>query len=108
MKRGEVYWVQFDPSTGTEVQKTRPGVIISNDVFNSFGLRFQIIPLTTNVDRLYPSEAYIFLNGEKRKAMADQIITADRSRLGRKLGELSNEDLRLVDKALKLQLGLNL
>ena len=107
MKRGEVYWVHFDPSTGTEIRKTRPGVIVSNDHFNSFGLRFQIIPLTTQIDRLYPSEAYVFLNGEKNKAMADQIITADRSRLGKKLGELSIQDMRLVDRALKVQLSLN-
>ena len=104
MKRGEVDWVHFDPSTGTEIQKTRPGVIVSNDQFNSFGIRFQIIPLTSKVDRIYPSEAWVFLKGEKRKAMADQIITADHTRLGKKLGDLSVQDLKLVDRALKAQL----
>lgn len=107
MKRGEVYWVHFDPSTGTEIQKTRPGVIVSNDPFNSFGIRFQIIPLTSKVDRIYPSEAWVFLKGEKCKAMADQIITADRTRLGKKLGDLSVQDMRLIDRALKAQLSLN-
>ncbi len=70
MRRGEVWWVNFDPSVGGEVQKKRPAVIVSNDAANKFLNRLQVVPLTSSVDRLYPSEAYVTLNGKQSKAMA--------------------------------------
>lgn len=59
MKRGEVWWVNLDPTIGTEINKTRTAVIISNDSSNKFLNRVEIIPLTSNVDACYPSEAII-------------------------------------------------
>lgn len=106
MKRGEVWWVNFDPSIGSEIQKKRPAIIVSNDSSNEHLERLQVIPLTTRIDRLYPSEAYVTLNGQKRKAMADQLTTVSKQRVDNRIGRISDDDMRLVDEAIRVQLGL--
>ncbi|MCA9438623.1 MAG: type II toxin-antitoxin system PemK/MazF family toxin, partial [Candidatus Omnitrophica bacterium] len=73
MKRGEVWWVNFGRSVGGEVKKIRPAVIVSNNASNTFMNRVQVIPLTSHVDRLYPSEAAVQFEGKEGKAMADQL-----------------------------------
>lgn len=92
-RRGAVWLVSFDPSVGGEVQKTRPAVILSNDTANALLNRLQVVPVSSQVTRLYPAEAYVQLNGERRKAMADQITTVAKQRLLRQLGTLSKDDL---------------
>lgn len=106
MKRGEVWWVNFDPAVGSEIRKERPAIIVSNDMANRLLSRVQVVPITSNVDRLYPSETYITLNGEQRKAMADQLATVSKQRLRSKLGEISKSDMTSVERVIKVQLGL--
>jgi mRNA interferase MazF len=105
MKRAEVWWVNFDPAIGTEIRKKRPAVILSNDLSNKFLSRLQVVPLTTNVENLYPSEAYVMLNGKQNKAMGDQLTTVSKQRLNKKVGKLSAKDMDAVERVLKIQLG---
>ena len=107
MKRREVWWVNFDPSIGGEVKKKRPAVIVSNDVSNKFLNRIQVVPLTNKTGHLYPSEALVIFEGKESKAMADQLATVSKLRLFKRAGVLSEEDMRRIEEAIKIQLGIN-
>jgi len=106
MKRGEVWWVNFDPSTGGEIRKKRPAVIVSNNAANQFLNRVQVVPLTSSVGKLYPSEAYITLRGKKAKAMADQLTTVSKKRLINQAGSVSKTELENLERAIMIQLDL--
>ena len=101
MTRGSVWWVEFDPAVGSEIHKTRPAVIVSNDTANKFLERVVVVPLTSNVSRVYPGEAVVTVNGDKSKAMTDQIMSADKSRLKNKIAVLSDNDMISLETAMK-------
>ena len=106
MKRGEVWWVSFDPSLGGEISKTRPAVIISNDASNNALNRLQVIPFTSNTAKIYPCEAMVTIKGKTSKACADQIATVSKKRFKEKIGLVSEKDMEAIELAIQIQLGL--
>ena len=106
MKRGELWWVDFEPAVGTEVRKTRPAVIVSNDASNAAMRRVQVVPVTSNVEKLYVFESPETVRGKPGKAMADQVMTADKLRLKRRIGKVSAPEMLGIERALRIQLGL--
>jgi len=106
MTRGSVWWVDFEPAKGGEIQKVRPAVIISNDTANNFLNRVVVLPFTSNVKKTYPGNVVVRIQGKEAKAMADQIRTVDKSRLKNKIGELSWEDIQKINAIIKVHLAL--
>ena len=107
MKRGEVWWVDFEPAMGSEVRKTRPAVIVSNDASNGAMSRVQVVPVTSNTTKLYVFESRIDVKGAQGKTMADQIMTADKQRLKKRIGKVSPSEMLGIERAIKIQLGIH-
>jgi len=107
VKRGEVWWIDFEHSVGGEIQKNRPAVIISNDYANQYSNRVQIIPLTSKIEKCYPCETYVLMGDQKSKAMADQIMTLSKNRLKSKITTISDKDMRSIERVIKVQLSLH-
>jgi mRNA interferase MazF len=105
-KRGDVYWVNLDPVMGTEIRKTRPAIIVSNDSCNRYGTRVVILPVTSNTDSVYPGEALVEVKGKSGRALGDQIRSIDKTRLKARLGRLTTDEMSRVDEALAITLGL--
>lgn len=106
MKRGEVWWVRFDSAVGGEIRKHRPAIIVSNDASNKHLNRVQIVPLTSKVGRIYPSETAVHFQGRAGKALADQLTTASKTRLVECAGHITSEEMQGVERAIQIQLGL--
>jgi len=106
MRRGEVWWVSFAGSSGGEVRKTRPAVIVSNDVANQHANRVQVVPLSSKTEKLFPCDAKVLVAGQESKAMADQLTTVAKEKCTGRIGVLSASDMRSVEMAVRIQLGL--
>lgn len=107
MKRGDVYWVRLDPTEGVEIKKTRPAIIVSNDRANRHLQSVTVVPLTSNIRRVSPSQAVVQIDGTPGKAMADQIRTVAGSRIvGTRIGLLSPAAMADVEKAIRTHLAL--
>jgi mRNA interferase MazF len=110
-KRGDVYVVRFDPTEGVEISKTRPAVIIQNDIGNRFSDITIAAPITPKYDaNLYPTEVLVKApEGGLRTdsvVLLNQIRALDKSRLGRRLGTLHPSTMSLVNEALAVSVGL--
>ena len=105
-KRGEVWWINFEPSIGSEIKKIRPAVVVSNDIANKYLDRFQVVPITSNTDRLYPGESKVEISKKPGKTATNQIATVSIKRFGKKISSLNKVEQAELDDALKVQLGL--
>ena len=89
VKRGEVYWVNLDPTVGTEIKKTRPALIVSPDDLNAALPRVIIAPLTSKGQPL-GCRPEVMLQGRPARILLDQIRCVDKRRLLGKMGEIDS------------------
>lgn len=106
-KRGEVYWVNLDPTIGAEINKKRPCLIVSNDAGNEVSYRVIVAPITSSVKRVYPFEVKVEIQNKHGKVLLDQIRSIDKRRLSEKILSLDKEIMKSVDKALRISLALS-
>ncbi len=110
IKRGEVWLVNLDPTIGHEIKKSRPGVIIQNDVGNTYSPITIIAPVTSqNTEKVYPFEVLLTSKKEiekSSKVLLNQLRAIDKIRLVKKLGKLDDHTMILVDEAIQISLGL--
>jgi mRNA interferase MazF len=111
LKRGDIYFAALDPTRGSEVQKTRPVIIVSNDVANRASSLVTVVPMTSSLSSVFPFEVAVPMRdsglGKDGKAMAQQVRTVDKARLGSvRRGALSAPKLEALDNALRLHLAL--
>jgi mRNA interferase MazF len=109
-ERGEIILVNLDPTVGSEIKKTRPSVVVSNDVANKYSSLITIVPLTSKkTEKIYPFEVLIKdvagLSKES-KAKVNQIRTIDKKRIVKKIGKISSLQEVEIDEALKIHLDI--
>ena len=115
MLRGEIRMVDLDPARGSEANKRRPAVIVSNDGANSTAERLNrgvitVVPVTSNVSRVYPFQVLLPATDcglpSDSKAQAEQVRSVAIERIGRRVGQLTAPLLAELDEALRLHLAL--
>lgn len=110
MQRGDIFWANLDPVVGSEIAKTRPVLIVSNDVNNQYGATVTVLPVTSNTSKIYPFEVRLQAQeGGLRndsKVKANQIRTIDKNRLGNKIGQLDSHKMKAVELAVLIHLDI--
>ncbi len=111
-KQGDIYLVSLDPTIGTEISKTRPGVVVSNDYANKGSKRVSIVPITSsNIEKVFPFEVLLNVTPETglkfdSKATCDQVRSIDKRRLIKNIGKVSMDTLEEIKASLGLHFGL--
>jgi mRNA interferase MazF len=106
MNRGDVYWVDLDPSTGSEINKLRPCVLVGATPINRARHTVVIVPLSTSATARPPITIAVSCLDKQVTAVCDQIRTVDKSRLKNSAGSLSVKDLNALDDGLRQVLSL--
>lgn len=106
-RRGEIYWVNLDPTIDAETKKKRPALIVSNDIGNELTDLVIIAPITSKVKKIYPFDVKIFMHGKLGKIMLNQCRAIDQSRLDNKIDDIDKETMQSVEEAIKIVFGLN-
>lgn len=109
-KRGEIYLVCLDPTVGSEINKTRPALIISNDINNRIAQTITVIPITSSREKIYPFETLLSPQEsglpKNSKVKCNQIRTIDKKRLVKPLGKVSLKKLKEIENSLLIHLGI--
>lgn len=107
-KRGDVFWVQLDPTVGSEIKKRRPALIISNNIGNQISSRVIVAPITSSIKKILPFEVGIVIFETKGKILLDQIRSVDKKRLQKnKITSINADKMLEVEEALKVVLSLD-
>lgn len=106
-KRGDIYWVCLDPTFGAETKKTRPCLIVSNDIGNEYSDLVIVAPITSNINKIYRFEAKVSIKGQTGKAMPQQVRAVDKSRILQKIGKITDKEMQEVEEAIKRVFGLS-
>lgn len=106
-KRGDIYWVTLDPTIGSETKKTRPALVISNDIGNETSKTIIVAPITSKVKNIYPFEVKTTVNGKTGKVMLNQCRAVDKSRLTTKIESIDQKSMKSAEDAIKIVFGLN-
>jgi mRNA interferase MazF len=101
MKRGDIYWVDLNPSTGSEINKQRPCVLVGATPVNQARRTVVVVPLSTSAKARPPLTVLVSCPGKHVTAICDQIRTVDKSRLKKMAGALSEQDLNALDDGLR-------
>jgi mRNA interferase MazF len=104
--RGSIWWVEFDPTRGSKIRKTRPAVVLTADGLNRARRTVVVVPLSTGPAPRPPIVVSVQSAGDGSVAVCDQIRAVNRSRLTRNGGVLAREDLRAVEEAVRTVLRL--
>jgi len=108
-ERGEIYLVCLDPTVGSEINKTRPGLVISNNINNQYAQTITVIPISSNIGKIYPFEVFLSSQNSElsknSKVKCNQIRTVDKKRLVKVIGKIPPPKLKEIEKALSLHLG---
>lgn len=110
-KRGEVYFVCLDPTVGAEINKTRPALVVSNDINNQMAQTVTVIPITSATEKVYPFE--VFLSSSKSgltkdsKVKCNQIRTVDKKRLVKRIGSIASDKMKEIESSLCIHLGMD-